>query len=234
MWYLIQTKEGEEQKLIDAIRKRAGEAIAGRCFLMRREVVWRREGRCIPHVEILFPGCVFAEDDGKENFTGRLKEILSDFDLESGKLPKQKKETERAQSFSEPPADARLRGEAFVRSEEAKKKKDHGSSDHPFSKPSAVIHPIREADREILEQLLDGDGEHIVRLSPVQIDEEDAEKRIIHCEGPLRHYQEDIVKKRTRLRYVVVRLPFLGGLWDVLLGIRLPGDEGAAETVQEN
>ena len=37
------------------------------------------------------------------------------------------------------------------------------------------------------------------------------------------------MKKRIRLRYVVVRLPFLGGLRDVLLGIRLKGDEGAPE-----
>ncbi len=234
MWYLIQTEEGKEQELIDAIRERAGEKIAGRCFLMRREVVWRREGRCIPHVETLFPGCVFAEDDGKENFTGCLKEILSDFDLEPRKLSEQKKETERKQSLSEPLTDARLRGEAFVRSEEAEQKKKYESSDHPSSKPSAVIHPIREADREILEQLLDGDREHIVRLSPVQIDEEDVEKRIIGCEGPLRHYQKEIVKKRIRLRYVVVRLPFRGGQKDILLGIRLPGDEGEAEKVQES
>lgn len=234
MWYLIQTEEGKEQELIDAIREKAREKIAGHCFLIRREAVWRREGRCIPHVEILFPGCVFAEDDGEENFAKRLKKILSDFDLESGKLPKQKKETERGQSFSEPLTDARLRGEAFVRSEGAEKKKGHGSSDHPSSKYSVVIHPIREADRKILEKLLDGDREHIVRLSLVQIDEEDTEKRIIGCEGPLRHYQKEIVKKRIRLRYVVVRLPFLGGQKDILLGIRLPGDEEEAETVQES
>ena len=222
MWYLIQTEEGKEQELIDAIRERAGEEIAGRCFLLRREAVWRREGRCIPHVEILFPGCVFAEDDGEENFAGRLKEILSDFDLEPGKLPKQKKE----QSLSELPADARLRGEAFVHSEEAEQKKECRSSDQEIT---LAIHPIREADRKILEKLLDGDREHIVRLSPVEVDEEDEEKRIIGCGGALRHYQKDIVKKRIRLRYVVVRLPFLGGLRDVLLGIRLKGDEGVPE-----
>ena len=47
-----------------------------RCFLLRRETVWRRGGRCIPHVEILFPGCVFAEEDGKENFPERLERAL--------------------------------------------------------------------------------------------------------------------------------------------------------------
>ena len=104
-------------------------------------------------------------------------------------------------------------------------------NDGPVSQSDTAfrIHPMRKEDQHILEQLLDGDRERIVRLSPVEVDEEDAEKRITGCGGALRHYQKDIVKKRIRLRYVVVRLPFLGGLRDVLLGIRLKGDEGAPE-----
>ena len=245
MWYLIQTEEGKEQELIDAIRGSAEEEtrqIGQHCFLLRRETVWRREGRCIPHVETLFPGCVFAEEDGKENFPERMERALRDVtgkkngaipDPRSGKGGRDSSGTSSggnlkanltgagsfisasdisgisgAASFS---VDARLRGDVFTGSDIGR------------------IHPIREEDRMILEQLLDGDQEHIVRLSPVEVDEEDAEKRIIGCGGALRHYQKNIVKKRIRLRYVVVRLPFLGGLRDVLLGIRLKGDEGAPE-----
>ncbi len=215
MWYLIQTEEGKEQELIDALRNSAEEEtrqIREHCFLLRRETVWRREGRCIPHVEMLFPGCVFAEEGGKENFPERLGRALRNL--------KTAENTERNAGENDRPdwtasdseaSDARLRGDVFA-----------GSN-------TGRIHPVREEDRKILEQLLDGDRERIVRLSPVEVDEEDEEKRIIGCGGALRHYQKNIVKKRIRLRYVVVRLPFLGGLRDVLLGIRLKGDEGAPE-----
>ena len=240
MWYLIQTEEGKEQELIDALRGSTEEEtrqIGEYCFLLRRETVWRREGRCIPHVETLFPGCVFAEEDGKEDFSERLERALRNLKT-AGNTERNAEENERlggavsdlsgahthaaaagdsavtADAMSEisvSASDARLRGDVFA-----------GSS-------TGRIHPVREEDRMILEQLLDGDRERIVRLSPVEVDEEDEEKRIIGCGGALRHYQKDIVKKRIRLRYVVVRLPFLGGLRDVLLGIRLKGDEGAPE-----
>ena len=85
MWYLIQTEEGKEQELVDAVRDSAEEEtrqIGERCFLLRRETVWRREGRCIPHVETLFPGCVFAEEDGKEDFAGRLERALRNLKTE--------------------------------------------------------------------------------------------------------------------------------------------------------
>ena len=88
------------------------------------------------------------------------------------------------------------------------------------------VYPIREEDQRILESLLDGDREHIVRLSPVEVDEN---KEIVGCGGALRHYREEIVRKRIRLRYVIVRIPFFSGLRDVLLGIRLEwDDEGSA------
>ena len=320
MWYLIQTEEGKEQELVDAVRDSAEEEarqIGERCFLLRRETVWRREGRCIPHVETLFPGCVFAEEDGKEDFAGRLERALRNLKTErnteinaeenyrpdeavsdlSGSLTDAAEEAEnrtagKAEAIASAtaaandaatadsaatadamskvnsncegssgisgaatsPSDARLRGEAFIASGIAadrktesgsgKKEESSGSgklsdgvdlADHvnggPISHSDTAfrIHPMRKEDQRILEQLLDGDRERIVRLSPVEVDEEDAEKRIIGCGGALRHYQKDIVKKRIRLRYVVVRLPFLGGLRDVLLGIRLKGDEGAPE-----
>ena len=118
MWYLIQTEEGKEQELIDALRNSAEEEtrqIREHCFLLRRETVWRREGRCIPHVEMLFPGCVFAEEDGKENFPERLGRALRNL--------KTAENTERNAGENDRPdwtasdseaSDARLRGDVFA------------------------------------------------------------------------------------------------------------------------
>ena len=219
MWYMIQTEEGREQQLIDAVRNRAGEEAGSRLFCLRREAVWRREGRCITHVETLFPGCIFIEDDGEKNFLKRLEDSFRQAGIV---CPEGSEEMcildgaaggGSAGKSGEPVFDdARPRGESFV-------------AESPGER--LPVHPIREEDRRILEQLLDGDGERIVRLSPVELDEQDEEKRIISCGGALRHYQQDIVKKRIRLRYVIVRLPFQGGLRDILLGIRLKGDDEA-------
>ena len=69
-----------------------------------------------------------------------------------------------------------------------------------------------------LEQLIGGDPENIVRLSPVELDEN---SEIIKCGGALRYYKDLIIKKRIRLRYVMVRVPLFGSNRDILLGIRV-------------
>ena len=81
-----------------------------------------------------------------------------------------------------------------------------------------VFHPVTEEEREVIERLIDGDPERIVRLSPIELDDN---SEIIHCGGALRHYKDAVIKKRIRLRYVIVRVPFLGRNRDIRLGIRL-------------
>lgn len=81
-----------------------------------------------------------------------------------------------------------------------------------------VFHPVTEEEREFIERLIDGDSERIVRLSPIELDDN---SEIIHCGGALRHYKDAVIKKRIRLRYVIVRVPFLGRNRDIRLGIRL-------------
>lgn len=353
MWYMIQTQEGREQELVDAIRGSAGDEfgkhLGDRCFFLQREAVWRRDGRCIKHLDVLFPGCVFVESDGEAGFSQRLEEFLCRLEnarpgflrtgealgeksgvtgtanskkvngdsapvtvdakadrgtvvpavkdvgmargaagtrmefasgseagggspksgtavtraggisgSETGGRPESPESgrSETSEAAGERPekgrtessvADARLRGEVFVAPERLSDKS--GLSDAEgfvYSERPAVqkengktngktngkmnaqipVYPIREEDRRILESLLDGDREHIVRLSPVEVDEN---KEIVGCGGALRHYREEIVRKRIRLRYVIVRIPFFSGLRDVLLGIRLEGDdEGSA------
>ena len=366
MWYMIQTQEGREQELVDAVRGSAGDEfgkqLGDRCFFLQREAVWRRDGRCIKHLDVLFPGCVFVESDSEACFSQRLEEFLSR--LESAKPDLFRKEealgeksgvagtanskkvngddaaktvdakverravvpgakdvgmasgaavtetefasgSEAGGGFSksgtditraggisgsetgdrpESPengsdgtpeaadgrpekgrtessvADARLRGEVFVAPERLSNSEGFSSFGHSecaaeeneipeadggktnaadaanatdvtsagnvtdgwIANARIPVYPIREEDRKILEGLLDGDREHIVRLSPVEVDEN---KEIVGCGGALRHYREEIVKKRIRLRYVIVRIPFFSGLRDVLLGIRLEGDD---------
>ena len=395
MWYMVQTQEGREQELVDAIRGSEGDEfgkhLGERCFFLQREAVWRREGRCIKHLDVLFPGCVFVESDSEAGFSQRLEEFLSrlenarpglcrtstnldgtadngakvdcetvvpeakDVRMTSGSVVPRMKDvgmasgsavtgtefasgseagggfskrgnaitrageisgleadgTSRPESGSDSiskaaaglktgggsgtaegagglkttairrsetedrkssakrndsgapessTADARLRGEAFVdpellsnpagfssfrRSEYAAGEKESSEADGGktnvadatnvtdatdagnateewITNARIPVYPIREEDQRILESLLDGDREYIVRLSPVEVDEK---KDIVECGGALRHYRGEIVRKRIRLRYVIVRIPFYRGLRDVLLGIRLEGDD---------
>ena len=89
MWYVIQTMTGREQELVDLITDRqkavnelinVGGQSAGdeaykrtddsrtrdRCFVIKREVVWRRQGECIKHTETLFPGYVFVDTESPQ------------------------------------------------------------------------------------------------------------------------------------------------------------------------
>lgn len=85
-----------------------------------------------------------------------------------------------------------------------------------------VFHAISSDEQKFLENLMGDDAEYVVRLSPVEVDEE---RNITKCGGALAHYKDGIVKKRIRLRYVVIRLTLLGRTREVKLGIRLKGDK---------
>ena len=81
-----------------------------------------------------------------------------------------------------------------------------------------LFHAVSEEEVTFLEQLIGGDPENIVRLSPVELDEN---SEIVKCGGALRYYKDSIIKKRIRLRYVMVRVPLFGNDRDILLGIRV-------------
>ncbi len=81
--------------------------------------------------------------------------------------------------------------------------------------------PVAENERELLENLIDGDPDYIVRLSEVVLDKR---KNIIAVKGPLEKYMDKIVKKKLRLRYVMIRIKMLQKEREILIGIKLKED----------
>lgn len=82
MWYVIQTITGKEIELVDVIEKllkekyrRTCKKSYEKCFVIRREYVWRLEGRFRLHIEPLFPSYVFVESSTPDAFFYDLKQI---------------------------------------------------------------------------------------------------------------------------------------------------------------
>ncbi len=90
-----------------------------------------------------------------------------------------------------------------------------------LGKEEEEFHPVSPEEEEFLKELLNGDKEHTVRLSPV---ETDVQGNITACGMPLKKYLDQVVKKRIRLRYVVIRVHLFGRSREILMGIRLKGD----------
>ena len=75
MWYVIQVTTGKEEEMRLLIEREAGSEFYERCFYIRRERIWRRDGECIVHVETMFPGYLFVITDKPKELYWRLKEI---------------------------------------------------------------------------------------------------------------------------------------------------------------
>ena len=78
------------------------------------------------------------------------------------------------------------------------------------------LYPVDEEEREFLTELVDGDEEDTIRLSPVKVNEEG---EIVACGGVVRKFLGSVVKKRMRERYVVVRVEGNGKVREVLVGV---------------
>ncbi len=74
-WYVLQTKTGEEEKLVRMIQKILPRALYGECFVLYYEQLWRRHERAFVHVERSFPGYVFITTDEPDTLYLMLKEI---------------------------------------------------------------------------------------------------------------------------------------------------------------
>ena len=59
LWYLFKTWPGREEELVKETRRTVPPAMYEEVFIIRAERIWRRQGRCIVHLEPLFKGCVF-------------------------------------------------------------------------------------------------------------------------------------------------------------------------------
>lgn len=213
MWYAIQTMTGREQELIDTVNARTDHSTYERCFCVRREAVWRRGGNYIPHVEALFPGYIFAETEDPEAFYLQLKKIPG-FSRFLGKNVIEKKQiTGKRCKKTENETMERRDGR-----ESACERSADGYGLKQKRNDEIIFHAITEEEESFLKRLIGGDPENIVRLSPVELDENG---EIVKCGGALRYYQNAIIKKRIRLRYVIVRIPFFGRDREILLGIRV-------------
>lgn len=103
MWYVIQTQTGKEQEFIEIINKAVGHRTFKRCFFVKRERVWRKNGKCIIYTEPLYPGYIFVETQFPEEFYSQLHQIPQ-FSMFIGKNdnklnPVQKEEMEFLQSL---------------------------------------------------------------------------------------------------------------------------------------
>ena len=58
-WYVLQTRTGEEEKLVDLVHKLVPDYLYGTCFVVRQEQLWRRRQQNLIHVKHTFPGYVF-------------------------------------------------------------------------------------------------------------------------------------------------------------------------------
>lgn len=90
-----------------------------------------------------------------------------------------------------------------------------------LGKEEEEFYAVSEEEEEFLKDLLNGDKEYTMRLSPVSVD---SQGNITACGAPLNKYLDRVVKKRIRLRYVMIRVRLFGRDRDVLVGIRVAGD----------
>lgn len=75
MWYVIQTVTGKEKEAAGAIDRVLEKKSYQECFVIQQECVWRMEGRCLVHIEPMFPSYVFVETDTPDAFFFELKRV---------------------------------------------------------------------------------------------------------------------------------------------------------------
>lgn len=75
LWYVLQTKTGEEEKLAEMIRKVVPRHLYGECFIVYHEQLWRRQQQNFVHVKRAFPGYVFITSKEPEALFFCLKKI---------------------------------------------------------------------------------------------------------------------------------------------------------------
>lgn len=75
LWYVLQTKTGGEEKLVEMIRRMVPVDLYGECFVIFHEQLWRRQQQTFVHVERAFPGYVFITSREPEALFFCLKKI---------------------------------------------------------------------------------------------------------------------------------------------------------------
>lgn len=75
MWYVIQVTTGKEEAMKMLVEREMDPGSDERCFYIKRERIWRRDGQCILHVETMFPGYLFVITGQPKELYWRLKSI---------------------------------------------------------------------------------------------------------------------------------------------------------------
>lgn len=75
LWYVLQTKTGGEEKLMEMIRRIVPKGLYGECFVVYHEQLWRRQQQTFVHVKRAFPGYVFITSREPEALFFCLKQI---------------------------------------------------------------------------------------------------------------------------------------------------------------
>ncbi len=75
LWYVLQTRTGEEEKLAGLIRKLVPGHLYGECFVVYQEQLWRRQKQNLVHVKRVFPGYVFITSKEPEALFFCLKKV---------------------------------------------------------------------------------------------------------------------------------------------------------------
>lgn len=75
MWYVIQTMSGQEEHVIQMIRKIVPSELYTDCFTLYYERLWRKQQKSIVHVERLFSGYVFIITDCPQEIFFHLKDV---------------------------------------------------------------------------------------------------------------------------------------------------------------
>lgn len=91
-----------------------------------------------------------------------------------------------------------------------------------LGKEEEEFYPVSVEEEEFLKDLLNGDQEYTVRLSMAAVDKQG---NIAACGAPLEKYLDRVIKKRIRLRYVIIRVHLFGRDREILMGLRLEGDQ---------
>ncbi len=75
LWYVLQTKTGGEEKLVEMIRRMVPRKFYGECFVIYHEQLWRRQQQTFVHVKRAFPGYVFITSKEAEALFFCLKKL---------------------------------------------------------------------------------------------------------------------------------------------------------------
>lgn len=72
-WYVMHTKEGMERQATELMRRTVPSDLWSHCRILKKEKLFRREGKLLLSCEKMFPGYLFVETEQPEELLNYLK-----------------------------------------------------------------------------------------------------------------------------------------------------------------